>query len=129
MLGAFPLGMFMADLPDHTVLRSAFDGPFGQQMERAPAIAAQRAAATLDAVRSSGHMELVADFAVPVPANVLFDILGIPDTPGVRGGLQQWENLMVPRTTSRSRRRSASPAGRRGWRCWPSWRVSCASTA
>ena len=96
MLGAFPLGLFMADLPQHKVLRDAFDGPFGQQMQQAPAIAAQRAAATLDAVKSSGHMELVADFAVPVPANVLFDILGIPDTAGVRGGLQQWENLMVP---------------------------------
>ena len=96
VLGAFPLGMFMADLPDHTVLRGAFEGPFGRQMEQAPEIAAQRAAAILDAVRSSGHMELVTDFAVPVPANVLFDILGIPDTAGVRGGLQQWENLMVP---------------------------------
>ena len=40
-------------------------GRSAEQMERAPAIAAQRAAATLDAVRSSGHMELVADFAVP----------------------------------------------------------------
>ena len=96
MLGAFPLGLFMADRPQHTELRCAFDGAFGQQMLRAPAIAAQRAAAILDLIRSSGHMELVDDYAVPVPANVLFDILGIPDAPGVRGGLQQWEMLMVP---------------------------------
>jgi cytochrome P450 len=96
LLGAFPLGLFMADLPQHTALRSAFDVPFAKLMEGAPAIAAQRAGTLLDAVRSSGHMELVNDYATPVPATVLFDILGIPDAAGVRGGLLQWENLMVP---------------------------------
>jgi len=96
MLGAFPLGLFMADPPQHTDLRCAFEGPFGEQLLAAPAIAAKRAAATLDPVRSSGHMELVDDYAVPVPANVLFDVLGIPDAPGVRWGLLQWETLMVP---------------------------------
>jgi cytochrome P450 len=96
MLGAFPLGLFVADPPQHTVLRCTFDGPFGDQMLKAPAIAAERAGKMLDPLRSSGHMELVADYATPVPANVLFDVLGIPDAPGLRDGLQQWENLMVP---------------------------------
>jgi cytochrome P450 len=96
MLHAFPEGIFMADPPEHTKLRCAFEGPLGDQMSKARTIAAQRAAGALELVGPSGHMELVADYALPVPANVLFDVVGIPDVPGIRGGLLIWETMIVP---------------------------------
>jgi cytochrome P450/surfactin synthase thioesterase subunit len=95
-LAAFPTGMFMADGDHHTKVRGAFDGPFKAAIAGAPGIAAKWAAGTLAAVRPSGHMELLADYALPVPANVLFDVLGIPGDEGVRRGLLLWETFIVP---------------------------------
>jgi len=96
MLREFPEGMFMADGDDHKVMRDAIETPFRHEMPAAKVTAEKYATKLLDQLKPSGHIELLADYALPVPANVLFDVIGIPDQPGVRQGLLAWETLIVP---------------------------------
>lgn len=69
-----------ADPPDHTRLRGLVAKAFS-----APRIEAMRPAIQrlvdriLDSVISRGEMELIREFAFPIPATVISDMLGIPD--------------------------------------------------
>jgi len=95
ILRAFGSTVFTSDPPRHTHLRDVIGPAFGTQIAQAEANAAERAQKIIDTVAVRGHMELVGDYGVPVPAEIVFDLLGIPDDQAVRGGLLQWAGLII----------------------------------
>ncbi len=76
-----PLTRNMLDLdaPDHARLRAlvhtAFTPRLVEQLRERIQMLADR---LLDAVEQKGSLELVADYALPVPATVIADLLGVP---------------------------------------------------
>lgn len=71
-------GPFSADPPWHTRLRSVLDPGFRAALSQAPAVALQAAKDLLSSLPASGRAELVSSYAIPLPARVLFSVLGIP---------------------------------------------------
>jgi cytochrome P450 len=92
---SFPPGLFASDPPDHTTLRTILEPLFATAIETAPAIATAIAEPLLTAARDHGRMELISDYALPLPAGVLFTLLGIPNDPGVWEGLISWQTAIV----------------------------------
>lgn len=95
LMSSFPAGMFGSDPPKHEDIRSAVQPEFTQAIQRAPGWAEELAAPLLVKARQRGRFELVDDYALPLPARVLFTLLGIPKdekrTPGVWDGLIAWQ--------------------------------------
>ncbi len=87
----FPQGLFASDPPLHTQLRTLLEPVFMQAIQSAPALAAALAGPLLAAARQHGRIELIADYALPLPAHVLFTLLGIPNDPGVWDVLVNWQ--------------------------------------
>jgi cytochrome P450 len=92
---SFPPGLFGSDPPLHTELRDILEPLFDQAIQRAPAIAETIAEPLLAAAKQHGRMELISDYALPLPAGVLFTLLGIPNDPGVWSGLMYWQAAIV----------------------------------
>lgn len=68
------------DPPDHTRLRSLVAKTFTPRMVELQRTAVERISNTLlDAVQQRGWMDLVRDFAFPLPITVLSNILGLPE--------------------------------------------------
>ncbi|HEV2311030.1 MAG TPA: hypothetical protein VGU73_10955, partial [Acidimicrobiia bacterium] len=92
-LDYFPDGLFGSDPPRHTELRTILQPLFDGAIEDAPAVATKVAAAILDHATITGYLELVAEYAIPVPSTTLFTILGLPQnqpTDYVWPGLVNW---------------------------------------
>ena len=71
--------MMRLDGDRHRRVRDAFGGLFtARRVGRYRAIIAERAAALIDQVAPAGSMDLVADFARPLPFAVINDVLGVP---------------------------------------------------
>src|SRR5262249_7729882 len=76
-----PLERNMLDLdpPDHTRLRSlvhkAFTPRLIEQMQNRVQTVADE---LLDAVSQNGRMDLIADYALPLPMTIITEILGVP---------------------------------------------------
>jgi pimeloyl-[acyl-carrier protein] synthase len=87
--GAFQLlarWMMRLDGDRHRRVRDAFGGLFtARRVERYRAVIAGRAAALIDQAAPAGGMDLVADFARPLPFIVITEVLGVP--PGDRDWL------------------------------------------
>ena len=65
----------------HRKLRHRFAGLFAPRtVERFRKEIAQRASVLLDAVADGGHMDVVADFARPLPFAVITGVMGVPET-------------------------------------------------
>lgn len=78
--------MLRLDGDRHRRMRDAFGGLFtARRVGRYQAIIAERAGALIDQVAAAGSMDLVADFARPLPFAVINDVLGVP--PGDRNWL------------------------------------------
>ncbi|MGH2478350.1 MAG: cytochrome P450 family protein [Ktedonobacteraceae bacterium] len=95
--------MLMADPPDHTRLRSLVSKTFTPRMiEHLRPSIQQITDELLDTVQEQGKMDLIADFAYPLPLAVISDMLGIsaPDRPRFRG----WTQAMVDATTGEEQR-------------------------
>jgi cytochrome P450 len=92
---SFPPGLFGSDPPLHKELRDILQPLFDQAIQTAPAIAKKIAEALLATTKQHGRMELISDYALPLPAGVLFTLLGIPDDPGVWSGLMSWQAAIV----------------------------------
>jgi cytochrome P450 len=101
ILRAFGSTVFTSDPPRHQQLRDAFGPQFAHHIEQAEANATARAEKILEKVSVRGYMELVGDYGLPVPANIVFDVLGIPDDQTVREGLLQWAGLIIAATDKR----------------------------
>ena len=98
MMSNFPEGLFTSDPPLHTQLRHILQPLIDETLEDAPQLAREIGEPLLAGARSQGRMELVADYALPLPARVLFTLLGIPDGDqhvGVWNGLIVWQSAIV----------------------------------
>jgi pimeloyl-[acyl-carrier protein] synthase len=71
--------MIRLDGDRHRRARDAFGGLFtARRVERYRAVIAERAAVLIDRARPAGSMDLVADFARPLPFTVITEVLGVP---------------------------------------------------
>jgi cytochrome P450 len=98
---ARPLSRNMLDVdePDHRRLRAlvaqAFSGRMVQAMRaRTEALVEE----LLAQAGERGHIDVVADYAVPIPATIIAHILGVP--PEDRRRFQRWTNFIVKADTS-----------------------------
>lgn len=105
--GTFDLRtLLMVDPPDHTRLRRLVSKAFTPRMiEHQRSHIQQITNDLLDAVQPLGAMDLIADFAYPLPLTVISDLLGIPvaDRRQFRG----WTQAMVDLNTGREQRADA----------------------
>ncbi|HEY4035829.1 MAG TPA: cytochrome P450 [Ktedonobacteraceae bacterium] len=75
----FRRDMLTVDPPDHTRLRSLVSKAFTPRMiEQLRPRVQQIANERLDAVQAQGKMDLITDFAFPLPITVISEMLGIP---------------------------------------------------
>jgi cytochrome P450 len=92
---SFPPGLFGSDPPLHKELRDILQPLVDAAVKSAPVIANKIAKQLLAAAREHGRMELISDYALRLPAGVLFTLLGIPHDPGVWEGLIAWQTAIV----------------------------------
>lgn len=98
--------LLMVDPPDHSRLRSLVSKAFTPRMiEHLRPQIQQITDDLLDAVQEQGAMDLIADFAYPLPLTVISDLLGIPVTD--RRRFREWTQAMVNITTEAEQRRDA----------------------
>src|ERR1700680_2194271 len=72
--------MLQQDPPDHTRLRGLVVKAFtARRVEDMRPRIQQIGDRMLDRVTAQGHMDLIADFAFPLPVTVICDMLGIPE--------------------------------------------------
>jgi cytochrome P450 len=71
--------MLQQDPPNHTRLRKLVSKAFTPRaIERLRARAQQVADAQMDAVAARGEMDVIADLALPVPATMICEMMGVP---------------------------------------------------
>ncbi len=77
-LASLPPGVFMMDPPRHTVVRPLLDRLLTDAIGGIDAYVEQQSRQLIDKTRGSGRFEFVQDFARPLPAQVLFQVMGMP---------------------------------------------------
>jgi unspecific monooxygenase len=85
MMSHFPRGLFGSDPPRHTALRAAIEPVVRRGLDRSPEVASELASALAASVARQQYAELMIEFALPLPAGVLFTLMGIPG--------QDWDAL------------------------------------
>jgi cytochrome P450 len=111
ILREFPTTVFTSDPPRHTDLRDIFEPAFLGLIANAGVKTSETAKAILAPVKDKGHMEYVVDYGVPVPSEVLFDVLGIPKVRLVRDGLLAWASVIIAGNDKRQSRTARANAG------------------
>jgi cytochrome P450 len=86
--------MLSSDPPDHTRLRSLVSKAFSPRLVQAlrPRIETL-AVELLDAVIPQGRMDLIDDYAFPIPMTIIAELLGVPQED--RDRFRQWSNVLV----------------------------------
>ncbi len=95
-----PLERNMLDLdpPDHTRLRSLVHKAFTPQLVDKMRTRLQTLAdELLDVVASRGEMDLIKDYALPLPMTIITEILGVPTKD--RDSFHKWSNAVVSLTS------------------------------
>src|SRR5437016_2057568 len=99
LFGGLPqrLNLLNTDPPRHRQLRDLITRAFTPRAVAGlePRIA-QLAGQLLDRVAARGEMDLVADFAYPLPATVIAELLGVP--PADRERFAEWANRILAAT-------------------------------
>lgn len=86
--------MLFADPPDHTRLRALVNQAFTpRRVERLAESIHAAANALLDRVTGQAHMDLIADYALPLPVRVICDLLGIPSDD--REVVSEWSQAII----------------------------------
>lgn len=91
-----PLERNMLDLdpPDHTRLRGLVHKAFSPRLiEQMQTRVQTLAGELLDAVAKKGEMDLIRDYALPLPMTLITEILGVP--PGDRDKFHKWSKVIV----------------------------------
>lgn len=97
------------DPPDHTRLRSLVSKAFTPRMiEQLRPRIQQITDELLDAVQSQGRMDLIADFAYPLPITVISEMLGVP--PKDRKPFRAWTQAIVQGQSTVQEREAAGMA-------------------
>src|SRR5437899_13081051 len=77
--GRLPRSMLMRDPPDHTRLRALVSKAFTPRViEEMRAKIQKTVDALLDRVHDARAMDVIADFAYPLPVSVISEMLGVP---------------------------------------------------
>jgi pimeloyl-[acyl-carrier protein] synthase len=85
----FDFSMLFRDPPDHTRLRTLVSKAFTPRVvEQMRSHIQEIVEGLLDAVQPAGAMDLVADFAYPLPVRVICEMLGVPS--GDRERFRDW---------------------------------------
>lgn len=87
--------MLVKDPPDHTRLRSLVSKAFTPKAVHAlePRIQAI-ADGLIERVRVQGEMDLIADFAYPLPVTVIAELLGVPSSG--QADFRAWSKALIP---------------------------------
>ena len=92
--------MLDTDPPDHTRLRNLVHRAFTPRLvEQMRGRIQSLADAQLDAARGRGSMDLIRDYALPIPTTIIAEMLGVPE--GDRHRFHRWSRSIV----------AASPSG------------------
>lgn len=87
--------MLGTDPPDHERLRVLVSKAFTRRsVGRMRGRVQEISEALLDAVEDKGEMDLIDDYAYPLPFTVITELLGVPEED--RGMLRAWSDLLVP---------------------------------
>jgi cytochrome P450 len=96
-----PLERILTNLDggDHRRLRALVQQAFTPRMvERMRVRAEQLSNELLDAVQSRGRMELIREYAMPLPATIIAEILGVPAAD--RHAFQRWTKALISASDS-----------------------------
>lgn len=86
--------MIDSDVPDHTRLRSLVHQAFMPHLIAQMQARIHRLAHELiDHVQTKGEMDLIRDFALPIPTTVISEILGVAESD--RADFQRWSQVIV----------------------------------
>ncbi|GIN10283.1 cytochrome P450 [Shouchella clausii] len=86
--------MLFSDPPDHTRLRGLVQQAFSPRMiESLRGRIEEITHELLDAVQNKGYMNLINDFAFPLPIIVICELLGVPSKD--RNEFRKWSNTLV----------------------------------
>jgi cytochrome P450 len=86
--------MLYLDVPDHTRLRSLVHKAFTPRLIEQMRARVQTISDTLlDAAIQKGRMDLIHDYALPIPTIVITDMLGVPATD--QDKFHRWSNALV----------------------------------
>lgn len=86
--------MLFSDPPDHTRLRALVTQAFTpRRVEKMQVGVQQIAAELLDRVAPEGHMDVIADYALPLPVIVICEMLGIPK--GDQNMVSSWSQSII----------------------------------
>ncbi|MCG8347744.1 MAG: cytochrome P450 [Chloroflexales bacterium] len=92
--------MLDQDEPNHTRLRGLVHKVFTPRQIEALAERAQQLSDTLlDAVAARGQIDLIKQYALPIPVTIIADMLGIPERD--RHSFHRWSNAIISSTASR----------------------------
>jgi cytochrome P450 len=97
-----PLSRNMLDLdaPDHTRLRSLVHKAFTPRLVEAMRLRVQNLTEELlDAVQRRGRMDLIRDYALPLPTTIISQMLGVPEQD--RNKFHRWSSAIVSSTSSK----------------------------
>jgi cytochrome P450 len=87
--------MLSKDAPDHTRIRSLVNKAFtARRVEALRSHIQDVVDELLDAVAPRGEMEVIGDFAYPLPATIICELLGVPLTD--RDAFQSWARDLAP---------------------------------
>ncbi len=90
----FSMGMGKFDPPDHTRLRSLVNLAFTpRQVEQWRGRIQEITNELIDAVEGKGSMDLIEDFAFPLPLTVILEMLGMPTED--RPNLHRWTSVII----------------------------------
>jgi cytochrome P450 len=100
LIRSLQFNMLDLDPPDHTRLRALVHKAFTPRLierlrERIRALADQ----LLDRAAPRGELDLVSDYALPIPATIIADLLGVPA--GDRHRFHRWSSKLVSITSGR----------------------------
>jgi cytochrome P450 len=100
MLRSLQYNMLFLDPPDHTRLRGLVHKAFTPRLiERMRERMQVLADALLDDAANDQEFDLVSGYALPIPATVIADLLGVPATD--RDRFHHWSSVMVSITSGR----------------------------
>ena len=101
--------MLDLDVPDHTRLRSLVHKAFTPRLvERMRERVQELTRELLELIPDRGRMDLIRDYALPVPTTIIAEMLGVPVKD--RHRFHRWSSVIV----------SSNPSGWRMWKAIPS---------